>query len=55
MASFTHAAQSFAPSNGRVKKIQIRVCVTDCTGIIHITDHPSAGRLDCNRMGRTRQ
>ena len=38
MASFTHVAQSFSPSNGRARKIQVRVCVTDCTGIIHITD-----------------
>ncbi|NME31906.1 hypothetical protein [Ligilactobacillus ruminis] len=38
MASFTHFAQSVTPQNGRVKKIQIRVCVTDCTGTIYITD-----------------
>lgn len=38
MASFTHVAQAVSLQNGRVKKIRIRVCVTDCTGTIHITD-----------------
>jgi hypothetical protein len=38
MASFNHVAQAVSPQNGRVKKIRIRVCVTDCTGTIYITD-----------------
>ena len=38
MAAFTHAAQTVNPQNGRVKHIIIRVCVTDCTGTIYITD-----------------
>ena len=38
MASFTHVWQAVSPQNGRVKKICIRVCVTDCTGTIYITD-----------------
>ena len=38
MASFTQVGQAFSPQNGRVKKIRIRVCVTDCTGTIYITD-----------------
>ena len=33
MASFTHVAQDV-----RVTKITIRVCVTDCTGTVYITD-----------------
>ena len=32
MASFTHVAQDVSPQYGRVTKITIRVCVTDCTG-----------------------
>ena len=36
MASFNHMAQAVSPQNGRVKKIRIRVCVTD--GTIYITD-----------------
>lgn len=38
MASFTHVAQAVSPQNGRVKKIRVRVCVTNCTGTIYITD-----------------
>ena len=38
MASFTHVAQAVTPQNGRVKKIRMRVCVTDYTGTIYITD-----------------
>jgi hypothetical protein len=38
MASFTHVGQAVSPQNGRVKKIRICVCVTDCTGTIYITD-----------------
>ena len=38
MASFTHVAQDISPQYGRVTKITIRVCVTDCTGTVYITD-----------------
>ena len=38
MASFTHVGQAVSPQNGRVKKIRIRFCVTNCTGTIDITD-----------------
>lgn len=38
MASFTHTAKAVNPENGRVKNIRIRICVTDCTGDIYITD-----------------
>ena len=38
MASFTHVGQAVSPQNGRVKKIRIRVCVTDCIVTIYITD-----------------
>jgi len=38
MASFTHVAQDVSPQYGRVTKITIRVCVTDCTGTVYITD-----------------
>ena len=38
MASFTQVGQAVSPQNGCVKKIRIRVCVTDCTGTIYITD-----------------
>jgi hypothetical protein len=38
MASFSHVAQAVSPQNGHVGKIRVRVCVTDCTGTIHITD-----------------
>jgi hypothetical protein len=38
MASFSHVAQAVSPQNGHVSKIRVRVCVTDCTGTIHITD-----------------
>lgn len=38
MASFSHVAQAVSPQNGRVKKIRIRFCVTNCTGTIYITD-----------------
>lgn len=38
MASFTHTAKAVRPENGRVKKISIRICVTDCTGDVYITD-----------------
>ena len=37
MASFTHVAQDVSPQYGRVTKITIRVCVTDCTGTVYIT------------------
>lgn len=38
MASFSHVAQAVSPQNGRVSKMRIRICVTDCTGTINITD-----------------
>jgi hypothetical protein len=38
MASFSHVAQAVSPQNGHVGKIRVRVCVTDCTGTITITD-----------------
>lgn len=38
MASFTHIAKAVSPENGRVKNIRIRICVTDCTGDVYITD-----------------
>jgi hypothetical protein len=38
MASFSHVAQAVTPQNGHVKKMRIRVCVTDCTGTLYITD-----------------
>ncbi len=38
MASFTHMAQAVNPQGERVKKITIRICVTDCTGTLYITD-----------------
>ena len=38
MASFTHVAQDVSPQYGRVPKIIVRVCVTDCTGTVYITD-----------------
>ena len=38
MASFTHVAQDVSPQYGRVTKITIRVCVTDCIGTVYITD-----------------
>lgn len=39
MAGFTQAAQDVSPKGyGRLKSITIRVCVTDCTGEVYITD-----------------
>ncbi len=39
MLIFTKAAESVAPKSGsKVKSITVKVCVTDCTGIIYITD-----------------
>ena len=38
MASFSHVAQAVSPQNGHVGKIRVRVCVTDCTGTVNITD-----------------
>jgi hypothetical protein len=55
MASFTHMAQAVSPQNGRVKKIRIRVCVTDCTGTILHHGYVPAGRLHRDRLGRTCQ
>lgn len=39
MAIFNHSAQTISPSGGkRINKITVRVCVTDCTGEVYITD-----------------
>lgn len=39
MAVFTQTAQDVSPKGyGRLKSITIRVCVTDCTGEVYITD-----------------
>lgn len=39
MAVFTQAAQDVSPKGyGRLKSITVRVCVTDCTGEVYITD-----------------
>lgn len=39
MAIFTQAAQDVSPKGcGRLKSITVRVCVTDCTGTVYITD-----------------
>lgn len=38
MASFNHVSQDVSPQYGRVKSIKIRVCVSDCTGTVWITD-----------------
>lgn len=39
MAVFTQAAQDVSQKGyGRLKSITIRVCVTDCTGEVYITD-----------------
>ncbi|MCI2061738.1 MAG: hypothetical protein LKJ83_03090 [Eubacteriaceae bacterium] len=38
MVSFTHTAKAVSAQNGRVKKICIRICVTDCAGDVYITD-----------------
>lgn len=36
---FTQAAQDISPKGyGRLKAIAVRVCVTDCTGTVYITD-----------------
>lgn len=52
MASFTHVAQDVSPQYGRVTKITIRVCVTDCTGTVYITDMLLQGGSHRNRLGR---
>jgi hypothetical protein len=52
MASFTHVAQDVSPQYGRVTKITIRVCVTDCTGTRIYHRHAFAGRLHRDRLGR---
>ncbi len=39
MAMFTQVAQDVSPKGyGRLKSITVRVCVTDCTGTVYITD-----------------
>lgn len=39
MAFFTQAAQDVSPKGyGRLISITVRVCVTDCTGTVYITD-----------------
>ena len=39
MAYFTQTAHDLSPKGyGRIKSITVRVCVTDCTGVVHITD-----------------
>ena len=39
MAYFTQTAHDLSPKGyGRIKSITVRVCVTDCTGAVYITD-----------------
>ena len=39
MAYFTQTAHDLSPKGSkRVKSITVRVCVTDCTGTVFITD-----------------
>jgi hypothetical protein len=39
MAYFNQTAHNISPKSGsRVKSITIRLCVTDCTGIVYFTD-----------------
>lgn len=40
MAYFTKTSEKITPSNyfARVKSITVRVCVTNCTGTVYITD-----------------
>ena len=39
MAYFTQTAHALSPKGyGRIKSITVRVCVTDCTGVVYITD-----------------
>lgn len=39
MAIFTQAAQDVSPRGyEHLKSITVRVCVTDCTGTVYITD-----------------
>lgn len=39
MAYFTQTAHDISPKGySRLKSITVRVCVTDCTGTVYITD-----------------
>ena len=40
MAYFTKTSEKITPSNyfARVKSITVRVCVTNCTGTVYVTD-----------------
>ena len=39
MASFTQTATDLSPKGyGRLRSITVRLCITDCTGIVFFTD-----------------
>lgn len=54
MAYLSSTSAKIMPENysARVKSITVRVCITNCTGILYITDILLQGRGGGHGMGR---
>ena len=55
MAYFSKTSEKITPESyfSKVKSITVRVCITNCTGTLYITDHFAAARFCSHGMGRS--